>query len=269
MPALDPSHFYKHSGRTGFSIPLILMLGIPASIVLAIVYAYVVVYCPVVGYVNVLFLGGYVLGTGFAISKLGNVGKCRNGIVLFVLGSLAGLIGLYFSWVFFFKALGGEQVSVLAISLQPAAFWQAIVELNAEGWWGPSGYFQWALCAIEALAFVIGVGIVASASIDREVFCEDCGSWCKKSNERNLKVADEYNKQLEKDGEFNHIDILKLPEAESNELPRFNAEILTCTGCQQTNGIRIKLLSAVVDKDGDASEETTDVPGILLQRSTA
>ena len=102
-------HFYQHSGRTGFSIPLLLAAGIPVSILMAVVYAYIVTYCPVVGYVNLLFLGGYVFITGLAAGYIAKIGKCRNAGVAFCLGCLLGLVGLYFSWVFFFKALAGMQ----------------------------------------------------------------------------------------------------------------------------------------------------------------
>lgn len=274
MAKLDASHFYEHSGRTGLSVPMMLLGGIPTSIFLAIVYAYIVVYCPVVGYVNVLFLGGYVFGTGLVAGWLAKTGKSRNALVSFLIGCLIGLIGLYSSWVFFFKALatfaeveGG--VPALGLALSPGTLWEMIVEVNKEGWWGPSGMFQWILCAIEAVVFVIGVGLLACGPIHREVFCEACGSWCEPSAERHLQFTEEYAKSLEgQDADFDHTAILKLPEATEQDLPRFTAEILECTGCKSTTAVRLKLLHPKVGKDNEVEIETTDIDGILLQTTT-
>jgi len=215
------------------------MLGLPISAILAAIYAYIVVYCPVVGYVNVLFLAGYVYGPAVSISWLASLGKCRNGKILFVLGCLAGLVGLYFSWLFSLKALAGERLpmaDLLGLIISPGAFWELIVDINREGWWGPSGIFQWALCAIEAIAFVFGVGLVAAGSIDREVFCEDCGKWCNQTHTRHLKFTEEYANTFEQNGgeDFNHLGILKLQShcGRTASVPRYwiahSARTLPC-----------------------------------------
>ena len=72
-----PDLYYTHSGRMGFAAPLILIIGLPVIAILAALYSYIVVYCPVVGYVNILFAGGYIFAAGSVISFLGHVGKCR------------------------------------------------------------------------------------------------------------------------------------------------------------------------------------------------
>ena len=112
--------YYQHSGRFGLAIPLLMLIGLPAVIALSAVYSYIVVYCPIVGYVNVLFLMGYVLIGGVVLGKLGTVSKCRSEGLLFLLGLILGLAGLYFAWVFFLKALFGAKVSALAVAMHPA-----------------------------------------------------------------------------------------------------------------------------------------------------
>ena len=272
MPALDDKYFYKHSGKTGFSIPLILLIGVPVSAMLAAIYALVCVYCPIVGWVNILFLGAYIFGTATVIGMLAETGKCRNEGVLFLLGCLAGLIGLYFSWVFSMKAfamMAEQEISVLALVLNPGVLWAMIVEINKEGWWGPSGFFQWLLCAIEAIGFVGGVGLLSWASINRVVFCEDCGTWCKKSTEQHLEITEAYAESLEgDDDEFNHLEILKLPETTEDSFPRFTAEILKCTGCEMTSAVRIELVEQKETKDGP-EVESTDIDGILLRKTSS
>lgn len=238
--------FYEHSGSLGNSFTTVLLIGVPIAVVMAAIYSYLVVYVPIVGYVNVLFLGGYVLGTGFALAKLAKLGKSRNGKSLFLLGCLVGAIGLYASWVFFFKALDTE-FSLSQLATQPQLTWELAKAINAAGSWegGPTGIFAWIIWAIEALAFTVGCGVITTAAIDREVFCEDCNSWCEPSAEQNLKITEEFAASLEVEeaSDWKHFDILKLPEAEPNEYPRFVGEVLTCTGCGETTAIRLKLLS--------------------------
>ena len=248
--------FYGHSGKLGNSVPLILLLGIPVSVVMAAVYAYLVVYVPLVGYVNILFLGGYVLGTGFVLQKLAKMGKCRNVTVLYLLGGIVGAVGLYAAWVFFFKAMWGEELSAVRLAAAPQDVWELAVVLNAQGWWegGPTGILQWVTAGIETLTFIIGCGWMTAQAIDREVFCEDCNSWCEQTAEQHLKITEEFaaTLEIEEKSDWQHFDILKLPVAEPDEYPRFVGETLKCTGCGETSAIRLNLLTL---KQGDKGPE--------------
>lgn len=193
--------------------------------------------------------------------------------MLFALGSLAGLVGLYFSWVFSIKAIlsltAEQEVSVLDLLLNPGPLFSTICLINENGWWMPSGIFQWLLCAIEAVGFIGGVGLLSSASLDRDVFCEDCGTWCKKSTEKHMEITEAYAENIPNDEEdFNHLEILKLPETTDTAFPRFTAEILKCTGCETTTAVRIQLVEQKQTKDG-VEVESTDIHGILLRKSTA
>lgn len=255
--------FYEHSGRLGLSAPVILLVGLPFIVALSALYSYIVVYCPVVGYVNVLFLFGYVLIGGAVLGKLGTVSKCRSPGLLTLLGLVAGLVGLYFAWVFFIKALLGEEVSVIAVALQPTGVWRTAQAINADGWWGPSGIAQWALVSIEALIIVGGLALITSASISREVFCEDCGTWCKPFDTIHLKPTEEMLSG--KAEELDHLKLLALEPTEATEYPRFDAEVLQCSGCQMTQAIRLKIVTQITD-DGELKEQVEDLPGILMQK---
>ncbi|TWT82273.1 hypothetical protein CA13_37350 [Planctomycetes bacterium CA13] len=256
--------FYKHSGRLGLSVPAILLIGIPVVILLSAIYAYIVVYCPVVGYVNVLFLGGYVFAAGIALAMIAKMSKCRSPSVLLALGTLGGLVGLYFSWVFFIKALFGEDVSAIAVALSPLGILEVAKEINANGWWGPSGIAQWALVAIEAAVIVGGIALFTSSSISREAFCEDCSTWCNPFETMHLKLTPEL--AAKDPSELDHLQLLGLEEVDKSEYPRLDAEVLQCTGCEKTQAIRFKKVAQVMD-DGELKEQAEDIPGILIQKA--
>ena len=267
MPEDNDVSFYEHSGKTGSSVPLILLLGIPVSVVLAAIYAYCVVKIPIVGYVNVLYLMGYVYGTGFVLALLAKMSKCRNVFMLYLLGGIVGAVGLYAAWVFSFKALFGEEIPLVDLATSPTVVWELANLMNARGWWGggPTGVLQWVTAAIEALTFIIGCGWITAKAINREVFCEACKSWCEPAGEQNLKITEEFadSLEVEEKSDWQHFDILKLPAAETNEYPRFVGETLQCTGCGETSAIRLNLLTL---KEGEKGPEVDikQIDGILL-----
>ena len=247
----------------GLSVPSILLVGLPAIVLLSAVYAYVVAYCPIVGWVNVLFLGGYVMGGGIVLAFLAKQSKCRNPGMLFWLGFVAGVAGLFFAWVFFVKALAGGGLSVIALVTDPPTLWRLVSEINTNGWWGPSGLAQWALVSIEAIIMVGGIATVTSASIDRDAFCEECGTWCDKFETMHLQPTPEMLvTSLDK---LNHMELLALEDADATDYPRIDAEVLQCTGCKNTQAIRFKKLSQV-QEEGGLKEKSEDIPNLLIQK---
>jgi hypothetical protein len=158
---------------------------------------------------------------------------------------------------------GDEAPPVLELALNPIKVFAAAAAINAQGWWGPSGLAQWALVAVEAIVIVGGLPLFAVAGIEREVFCEDCNTWCEPFETMHLRMGDELiNTPTDK---LNHLELLALEEAESTEYPRLVAEVLQCSGCEMTQAIRFKKLTQVMD-EGQLKEQDEDIPGILLQR---
>lgn len=259
--------FYQHSGKPGNSVTTILLLGIPVAVAMAAIYSYLVVYVPLIGYINILFLGGYVFGTGYVLSRLAKMGKSRSEKMSFALGCLVGAVGLYAAWLFFFKAIAGENFPLLEYASHPQEVWEIAKALNAEGWWegGPTGIFGWIVSGLEAVTFVLGCGLITMISIDCEVFCERCNHWCEPAATQNLKITEEFASAMEAERKsaWKHFDILKLPKADLDEYPRFVGEVLTCTGCGNTSAIRLQLLSIVNGENGP-EESSKALPGILL-----
>ncbi len=237
----------------------------PVAFILAAVYSYIVVYCPVVGYPNILFLGGLVLGVGIAQTRIARFAKSRSPFLMGIVGVLTGVATLYFAWAWFVKALvqyNGNlpPLPILDALGSPGWLWDTAVEINNEGWWKPSGIFQWILSIIEAGIIVIGIGLITLAGIDREVFCEECSKWCKPTETRHFRIPEEISRPL------SHVEILQLEAGAATDYPRYTAEVLQCPSCESTTAIRIQAITMKID-DGEKKEETTDIPGILLRNA--
>ena len=255
--------YYRHSGKIGLAPILVLVAGIPIIALLSAVYSYLVVWCPVIGYVNILFLGGFIIASGFVLTTIAQLGKSRSPTAMALLGLVCGLVAVYFAWIFFIKALFKDQVAIVDLITNPVAFGKAVYFINQEGWWEPSGLIQWGISAIEAGAIVIGLTMAGWSSIDREVFCEDCGKWCEPFETMRLAPTEELlslnSSQLKPE------ELLKLEDCTESDFPRFDAEVLQCNTCKQLQAIRFDRVSQVMD-DGQLKEKREDIPGALIQR---
>ena len=263
----SPDLYYSHSGRPGLAAPLILIIGLPLIAALAAVYSYIVVYCPVVGYVNVLFTGGFIIAMGFVINWLGRFGKCRSPGLMALMGLACGVFALYFSWLFFIKALFGNQgevISVLDLILNPIGVVNTMIAINNNGWWAPSGVVQWILSGIESVLIVGGPAMITAGAIDREVFCEDCKKWCEPTDKMSLNPTPEMLALGIDNVESEHF--LKLDDATEVDYPRLDAEVLKCQGCQSLQGIRFELVTQEMD-DGELKEKRGELSSVLIQRS--
>ena len=257
-----PDLYYQHSGRPGWAIPLTIFIGIPVTISLAAIYAYVVVYCPVIGYVNLLFLGALIFCGGFLLDRIARVGKCRNPAVMTGMGLLLGCIALYASWLFFLGALL-DDVSLLALITNPVGMWNIIGWFNANGWWGPAGLIQWAIVATEAVAIVGGFTLAGRSAIGEDIFCEPCDAWCEPFETMLLKKdptlpADQRPRD--------NLQILAQPETNNDDFPRYEADVLQCESCQSMQAIRVYDVVKTVDGD-EVKIERELRPGVLVQRS--
>lgn len=256
----DPADlYYHHSGRKGIAFPLAVLLGVPITIILSALYAYIVVYCPVVGYVNLLFLGGFVTAVGYVIHQIAKIGKCRSDAMMIVIGFLLGCVALYFSWLFFLKALIGD-VRIVTLIFSPAQMWQYIVAINSEGWWGPSGLAQWALVATEALVIIGGLTLAGASSLGEQVFCEQCNVWCKPFEKMHLRKDASSATQP-----ASNLELLGLEETSADDYPRYDADIVQCESCEQMQAIRFYNVRQETD-DGELKVKREQIPGVLVKR---
>lgn len=255
--------YYQHSGRIGSAPVLVFLVGIPAIAILAAAYSFLIVWCPVIGYVNVLFLGGFILAGSFVLNTLAKVGKSRSPKSMAMLGFVYGIFAVYFAWLFFLKALFKEQVDLLGLVINPDALIEGITIVNQNGWWEPSGMVQWILSAVEAGAIIVGLTMAGASSIDRDVFCEDCNVWCEPFETMRLKPTEQQlatpAKQLKPET------LLTLDECQETDFPRFDAVVLQCASCKQLQAIRFDRVTQVMD-EGQLKEKREDIPGVLMQR---
>ena len=251
---------------------------------------------------NILFLWGYIFGVAIPLGLVAKTFKCRSTAKLALVSVAVGLMGLYFVWVFFIKALYGANVDLISLILSPGLVWDVACDTCDKGWWdgGPSGIFGWIVASIEAAVLVFGPAYIVTGQIADEVFCESCMTWCEQTGCKSLKITPllkpDSDSSASVDGQAGkdtgggadspafasdkidpehdnyclpgHIELLKLPETDASEFPRVDATVLTCTGCRCTNAIRFDVISRAMDKDGALVQETTMIPGILLKTST-
>jgi hypothetical protein len=255
--------YYQHSGRLGFAPLLILFLGMPIIALLAAAYSYLVVWCPVIGYVNILFLGGFILASSFVLTTLARIGNSRSPIAMALLGLACGFVAIYSAWLFFVKALFEDQVSLIDLVTNPVAFGNAVYFINQQGWWQPSGLAQWALSAIESGAVLIGLTMAGWSATDREVFCEDCGQWCEPFE--TMRLAPTEALLSVSSDQLKPEELLTLEDCTESDFPRFDAEVLQCNRCKGLQAIRFDQVSQVMD-DGELKEKREGIPGVLIQR---
>ena len=96
--------YYRHTG--GFnasSVVLVPLLGGVAAAVLGAIYSYATRYIPFI-YINFLLTIGLGCGIGFVTAFGLRQGKVRNYGFGPVVGLIIGVIGSYFTWVFWVPA---------------------------------------------------------------------------------------------------------------------------------------------------------------------
>lgn len=265
---------YAHSGKLGNAPWMMPLIGLPLLLVTSLVYSYIAVYSPVVGYLTILVLFGYVFVNGLLLGWLARLSRCRSERFVMLAGLGGGLFALYFSWVEFEVALfnryadGGESVATIDVLLSPAVVWTGASLIAQEGWYSvfggtPSGIVLWLIWLVEAAIIVFGTMMLTSVAIGREVFCEGCGAWCKTAESRRLQVDREFTRRPVES--IAHDELMALPEQKGKAFPHVVAEVMRCDRCKATTALRFARVTQAVNSDGKKEEKSEDIPGILLQ----
>jgi hypothetical protein len=188
------------SGAIGrvWALPLV---GLASAAVSAFVYAWVNVYCPIAGYVSVLFVAMLAAGAALPVAFAARWAKCRNLPAVRCVGAATGLAAIYFAWAFFAWVLlwhsgvdAGALPSMLDFVRRPEAVWAFAVAVDKEGWYSfghgpglrPSGVVLWLFWLVEAVAVVAGGWLLAPSRIAARAFCENCDDWL--ADERPLTI---------------------------------------------------------------------------------
>ncbi len=261
-------HAYQHSGSSGFSFFLVPFIGVVASLIVAVAYAYATRYNPIV-YLSILLPFVYGAAIGFVVSKATVASKCRSTKVAGLLALLVGLVALYCAWAAFLIVLAElSWANLPKLLLSPWDMWQVIVAVNADGWFTisggtPKGLVLWGMWAAEAVIVLGVVGMMGANSIADRVFCERCRAW----------VGDGVSVYLEPPIEVSDIQSLaegnlqlleSLESVEASESPRIQVDTKACAGCQDLYTCRIKAVMMTQDKEGNLTESAQELTPYLL-----
>ncbi len=182
--------YYKHSGRfTPFGVLVGLFVGLAGSLPLAWLYSYGIIEMPYLKLraFSTLF---FALGIGWC-AGMGLVGgKVRSGSIAAVVGLIVSVLALYVSWVTWILQIfliGRMTLKSFDLLFHPVVVWQIIRRIHEVGTWGTSGSEAThgmeltVIWSVEALT-ILGVAIATVIAVVRKKpFCENCDSWCKRS----------------------------------------------------------------------------------------
>lgn len=264
---------YALSGAPGRALIVGPIFGLMLAGILAAAYAYILVYSPIVGYVNVLFVGGFAFGLMMGSQWLATFGKCRSRLFMTLLGGFIGVVALYSSWVIFEYALfnrfsEGFDVSLGTLFLQPQAVWLLLQDINEQGWYSlgsltPSGTLLWVLWGIEALV-IVGAGVLGgSVALEDEIFCEACQLWCPAAADlascSALAGDTAQGAILERLASGDVSPLESLTPVSVGHNPHLRLEAKRCGQCQQTTAFNIKLWRFSLNKKGEIETDDTVV----------
>lgn len=266
---------YHHSGSMGTALFVVPAVGLIAGFVLAVAYAYADVYIPVAGYVSFILTVAFAAGVGWAVSFAGVKAKCRNVVVMRILGFAIGLIAVYFSWVAFMYVLATRDLgddfnsSLGAILLRPDAVWHFAAAVGETGWYqlrggSVNGTFLWVTWAVEALIVVGIVTFMATMGITGRVFCERCGAWCRRGKHF-MRLLIPHDKELfARVAEGNVEALAQMPVAPADVSPYLRVDVDRCDTCPDTATWQAVLVTHQKNKQGKLEEKAHNVTARLL-----
>jgi hypothetical protein len=273
---------YEHSGRLGLG-PLLIPVGaIPATLLLALAYGYADAYCPIAGWVSLLMVGAYVVAVGTAVGTIGTFAKVRSDGFMAMAGAAVGLLALYTAWVAFEVAILGKDAassdrtpSYLELLPHPGVVWEIATSIGEHGWYTigggtPSGLILWILWAIEAVAVVLGVTALAGGWHSDHVFCEACDQWCDPAGPLpTLGLPEGGLPALAPavEGSPDGLAVIEGLAPIASDAPLLvRVDLKRCSGCKQTDAVRLRLVTNALDKQGKKTTETKDLsPWYLVE----
>ena len=263
---------YRASGESSIRVfPWFFVVGMPLAAVAAILYAYLIVYIPIAGYITFLLSAGFGFLLGLAAYFVLRGGKVRSALKAGIYGGLLAVFGFYVHWAVWCAAVlarGDVEVSALALVFNPAALMEVITGINGVGAWSmhgltPSGALLWVLWVIEAgLIFV--PALIMAVSVPSQPFCERCDVWCQ--DQGNLAQLDAQDparaRALAEAKDFTQL--AALGAAASSAQEHLRVDLTICPQCTNMTTLSIHTITRKVDDKGKESEEKTALLEHLL-----
>ena len=266
----ERAQYYKHSGGAPpFGVAMGVGVGMTAGMVLAPVYAYLLVYNPFiyVSAIGTLAFGGIV---GLAVARGLHQGKVRSTLVSAGVTIAVLCVAFYLSWaVWVYGTFSRGDVEVALVELfNPLVLWSAVSIINEHGAWSlssttPTGAALWFFWAVEA-AIIFGAGLVVGLGNNSAPFCEPCGAWCEELGAI-ANVGDTLPHETVK-GRLAERDLSVLedlgPIDGGNVFVR--VQLSSCAHCNQLNTLTVEHVTITHDDKGEPSETTAALVDKLL-----
>ena len=271
---LSSSLYYRHSGRFDAGRTLITFIaGTVVALVCGGIYAYIVRYMPIVGWITFIITGGTGFALGSAMGKLLQWARVRNTTLGLAITALAGLVLVWFSWVVYIYDLL-QQIEIPPTLwdcvTSPQIMWQILLDINEHGLWSikeakPTGIFLWAIWLVEA-ALLIGIPLwYVRKKLDEKAFCEACQKWCIIRPLIDLKTLPfsraEVSRRLESK-DFSVIADAK--EAPKGSLMYWTVSLQGCPSCDTTQTLCIDETVLTQNKKGQWEKTIKPVVKRLL-----
>lgn len=263
---MSHGRYYQHSGQFTFGgVVLTLVAGLAGGSILAAIYAALILYIPLAGFVTFLLAGGFGFLVGLVTSLLITAGKIRSKGLAFLLSSVVGLGSLYVAWaVWIFLLLNRAELEpeLAAILLQPGVLWELLGQISEVGAWSmsdftPTGLFLWFLWGVEAI-IVLGLAMILPMVALATPFCERCDVWCNEEKDvATLKPCDpeELRARMEAK-ELGFLETVGKPEFPAAEWIR--ADLHVCPGCKEMQTLSFKKINVTVNDKGERSDAETN-----------
>jgi hypothetical protein len=265
---------YKLSGKSGNIFFVGLLLGPIFIALLAIIYAYIDVYNPLVYFTFIVFLGllfGIVLIQKIVIK----LSKCRSETSALIYGTIVGLFGVYINWctfLFVYFRYHELPIEFLDLMLDPVSVFDMANALSIDGYYSMfgsdiKGFFLWLIWIIEALG-IIGAGAVGGLIVlHEEIFCEDCNIWAEKKDvDLRLAIEDQVSAKTAIDSDVTKI--LEYPIYVGANSEHIQVNLHQCSKCQNTSTIDIDLITYEENDKGEIKEKSEDFSKVFLLNRT-
>ena len=255
-----PKSLYRHSGKVSPLMILGALLTCLAAVVLAFVYAYAVVYIPIVGYLSFLLTAGFSFGVAFTAGFFLQVFNARNTLFSVFFGLIIGLFALYASWVAFefvvINRYSDDGIRLMEIAFSPVAVWNIACNIAENGWYSlgstnVKGIALWILWGIEGV-IITGFSIyMCYTMIIDAVFCEACREWA----DSHSKVLNfKYNNQTDLEERVLHHDLSFWDNATkigSSDKDYYSITFSLCSTCKKLYTLTLKKVKRSWDKENE------------------
>ncbi|MBK7859321.1 MAG: hypothetical protein IPJ65_12005 [Archangiaceae bacterium] len=271
---MSRTSYYSPSSRFAPDAPFTaLAAGLPAALLLSWVYAYAILYVPIIGIITFALTLGLGIGVGAVTGTVLRARQVRSRWVAWGVGLVAGAGTLYLSWVTWVVGLirrGDGEASWLGAFFSPAELWAAIVKVNEVGAWSlkgltPTGGALWVLWAGEALLIVGSVAFM-SATLCDEPYCEACGHWCD-ARKGVATSADGDRGALEQALEQKRFVAIAALGAVTDPAAFLRYDVHECASCGDTNTLTVVEVKVTTKGGKPQSDEREVLRRLLLSRA--